>query len=49
MTDYELETQSMKASMAIPISKPLNPHHPSESQQHGKKLTDIQSRIVELY
>lgn len=47
MIDYESGTQSMKASMAIP--KPLNPYHSSQSQQHGQKLTDIESRIVELY
>lgn len=45
MMDYESETQSMEASMAISISKPLSAYHSSESQQHGQKLIDIQSRI----
>lgn len=49
MTDYESETKSVKASMALSIFKPLNPHHPSASHQHRQKLTDIQSRTVELH
>lgn len=41
------QTQSVKASTAISISKLLNAHHHSE--QHSQKLTDKQSRIAELH